>query len=108
MRFKDLKAIGFGSAITRPDTGKRMAKVALTAPTMILGHPQMQGEDLITLTRVLERAQVSGFDTQTGMLAVHAGRPDTGPRPHLNALMALYTFNLKPRYAYNSSCVGHR
>ena len=61
---------------------------------MVLGHLQVQRHHLITLTGVLHRPFVSGFDPQIIALAVLAGRPSVGPSPNLNTSAALYAFDL--------------
>lgn len=68
----------------------------------------MQGHDLIALASVLYRSLVGGLDPQILALAVLAGRSAVGLCPDLDTAASLHPYYLKPGYAYNGRCVGHR
>ncbi|WP_373090171.1 hypothetical protein, partial [Zhongshania sp.] len=90
------------------NTRERMTEITFTLLTMVLGYPQVQGHHLIPLAGVLYRPEMRGLNPQAIALTMFTRRPVHRLCPDFDPFPANYPFNLKVRYAYNSSCVGHR
>jgi hypothetical protein len=62
MGFKDLQSEGFRGAVAGSNTQERMAKIAVTLETAVLGYAQVQGHYLIAQPGVFDGALMGGFD----------------------------------------------
>src|SRR5690606_28827799 len=81
-----LQAIGLGRAQPGPNPGKPMPEIAIAVGAVILGHTQVQHQQLITLTGVFERAPMGGLDPHPCAGAVDAGQASPGRGPDVDVL----------------------
>ena len=68
----------------------------------------MQCHDEVTLAGVLQRTLIGGFDFDLVVLTMYARWTLRGSGVDFDALIPINSFDLKVRYAYDVSCVGHR
>ena len=85
-----------------------MTKVTITSGAIILRRLKVQRHDLVALSRVLQGPLVRRFDHDALALTMNARWSFGRFGIHLNTSISVNPFDLKIRYAYDVSQVGHR
>ena len=62
--FKDFEPIGIGGPVARSDARVTVPVVSVASGAVVLGHLQVQDQQLIALTGVLEGSLVGGLDAR--------------------------------------------
>ena len=92
---EDLEPESFRSPIARPHALESVAEVATTAGAVILRCFEIQGDQLIPLTCVLQGSLVGRLDPDLRMLAVQAAGPLPGFGIDRNRIIAINAFDLQ-------------
>jgi hypothetical protein len=99
MGLEDLKPEGLGGPVAGSYAFESMAEVATAARAVVLGRPQVQGNELVTLSRVLQDSLIGGLDPNPRILAVKTARSLLGLGVHSDRIIAINAFDLQFRKA---------
>ncbi len=85
-----------------------MPVIAIALRAVILGNPQVQHHQLVTLARVLDGALVGGLDTHRTLLAVGTCRPGLGGGPDMNIAPPIDPLNDQIGQTQDRMILGYR
>ncbi len=85
-----------------------MPVIAIALRAVILGNPQVQHHQLVTLARVLDGALVGGLDAHRTVLAGEASRPGRRLGPDMNIAPPIDPLNDQIGQTQDRMILGYR